>query len=311
MEGKVLMRSVAVLLLCCAPRVLVAQAGSAPMLVDERTAAQHQLMHTDPVYPPIARAAHVHGEVKIQLGIDASGHVVSTTLLSGPPMLVGAAMDAVRRWTYTPFEQDGHAVTVTTAVTLRFDLAQNGGIGQIPSAAGQEKGDKVAEKYFPADRECREKLGRKDFAKAAIACRRAAEIAETFPEDVRFVERRSAFVTAATADLQDNEYPEALEYATKAVAVVELGHDDESGACAAYTTRAEAEAATNDLAGADRDLSKAEDAERGAVRTIQSEQLKIAYKGTLKAVLSLHARLLTAMGKSTEAQARLDEAAKL
>jgi TonB family protein len=296
------MRFLRVVLLCCASSVLVAQTISSPLIVDEHTAEQHQLSHVGPVYPPIAKAAHVRGDVKIQLGIDATGRVVSTNILSGPPMLVGAATDAVRRWTYAPFMQDGHAVAARTVVTVPFNL-------NLPG--DEAEGDKIAEKYFPADQVCREDLAKRDFSKAAIACRQAAEIAETFPQDVRFVERRSAFVTAATADLQDHEYAEALEYARKAVAVMELGHADGSGQCGVYTTLAEAEAVTNDLADGDRDFTKAEEAERGAIASEDSEGVKFAYSRTLKAVLSMHARVLAAMGKNEMAQAKLDEAAKL
>jgi hypothetical protein len=65
------------------------------------------------------------------------------------------------------------------------------------------------------------------------------------------------------------------------------------------------------LPAADSDLGKAEDFERRAIAIIQSDSLKIKYRGMLKQVLTLHAKVLAAEGNATGAQAVLDEAAKL
>ena len=64
---------------------------------------------------------------------------------------------------------------------------------------------------------------------------------ETFGPEVRFIEKRSAFVYAATACADNRDLPNALAWADKAVEVVKLGHDDNSGSSAAYAVKGEIE----------------------------------------------------------------------
>jgi protein TonB len=55
-----------------------------------------------PVYPPIARAAHVEGVVILEAVIDEEGRVREAKPLKPMPLLEDAAMDAVRQWRFTP-----------------------------------------------------------------------------------------------------------------------------------------------------------------------------------------------------------------
>lgn len=77
-----------------------------------------------PVYPQLATANHVEGEVKIQAEINASGKVTSTKVLSGPILLRSAALNAVRQWKYSPAMLDGKAISTQYVVTVRFRLNQ-------------------------------------------------------------------------------------------------------------------------------------------------------------------------------------------
>lgn len=56
----------------------------------------------DPAYPPLAREMHVNGKVKIELNVAADGSVRNTKVLGGSPLLVRAAIDAVKSWKYEP-----------------------------------------------------------------------------------------------------------------------------------------------------------------------------------------------------------------
>ncbi len=77
-----------------------------------------------PVYPQLAAANHVEGEVKIQAEINASGRVTSTKVVSGPILLRSAAANAVRQWKYSPAMLDGKAISTQYVVTVRFRLNQ-------------------------------------------------------------------------------------------------------------------------------------------------------------------------------------------
>jgi TonB family protein len=64
--------------------------------------AQSPLRRTEPVYPELAKAMRIQGRVEITVAIDTDGTVLALKLISGHPLLVDAAMDAVKHWTYPP-----------------------------------------------------------------------------------------------------------------------------------------------------------------------------------------------------------------
>jgi TonB family protein len=55
-----------------------------------------------PDYPPLARQMKVTGKVKIETTIAADGHVTNTKVVGGSPLLVSAALDAVKKWRFEP-----------------------------------------------------------------------------------------------------------------------------------------------------------------------------------------------------------------
>lgn len=75
-----------------------------------------------PVYPELARRAHVQGKVMLECVIDTDGRVTDLRVVSGHPLLTGAALDAVRGWTYTPTTLNGRPIRVILNVTVTFGL---------------------------------------------------------------------------------------------------------------------------------------------------------------------------------------------
>lgn len=55
-----------------------------------------------PEYPVIAKQLHLQGKVRIEVTVAADGHVVSTKVLGGHPVLANAAMDAIKKWRFEP-----------------------------------------------------------------------------------------------------------------------------------------------------------------------------------------------------------------
>ena len=80
------------------------------------------LQKTQPIYPPIAKAARQSGTVVLQATISKTGSIENLHVISGPAMLQQAAMDAVRQWRYTPTYSDGKAVEVEFTINVRFSL---------------------------------------------------------------------------------------------------------------------------------------------------------------------------------------------
>jgi protein TonB len=75
-----------------------------------------------PDYPPLAREARIQGPVLLQAIISREGTIENLQVLSGHPMLVKAAVDAVRQWRYRPYVLNGEPVKVETQVTVNFIL---------------------------------------------------------------------------------------------------------------------------------------------------------------------------------------------
>src|SRR5579864_865719 len=104
---------------------LVAPAPAKPDVVQGGDVQLPKLVSSvPPVYPQLAAANHVEGEVKIQAEINASGKVTSTKVVSGPILLRSAALNAVRQWKYSPAMLDGKAIPTQYVVTVRFRLNQ-------------------------------------------------------------------------------------------------------------------------------------------------------------------------------------------
>jgi TonB family protein len=55
-----------------------------------------------PEYPPLAKQMNVTGKVKIEATVAADGHVTSTRVVGGSPLLVNAALDALKKWHFEP-----------------------------------------------------------------------------------------------------------------------------------------------------------------------------------------------------------------
>jgi protein TonB len=75
-----------------------------------------------PEYPAIAKVAHISGTVVLHALIAKDGTIEQLEYVSGPPMLVKAAMDAVRQWRYKPYLLNGDPVEVETTINVDFNL---------------------------------------------------------------------------------------------------------------------------------------------------------------------------------------------
>jgi periplasmic protein TonB len=76
-----------------------------------------------PTYPPLARQARIQGTVVLRAVISKDGSIEGLTLVSGHPMLVQSALEAVRQWKYRPYLLNGEPVEVDTEVQVNFTLA--------------------------------------------------------------------------------------------------------------------------------------------------------------------------------------------
>jgi dipeptidyl-peptidase-4 len=99
-----------------APRI------ASDMRVSSSVAENNLLHHVDPEYPKMAKIAHIQGDVILETVIDKQGNVASIKALSGHPVLIPAAFDAVKQWTYKPYLLNGEPVNVLTTIMVRFRM---------------------------------------------------------------------------------------------------------------------------------------------------------------------------------------------
>lgn len=272
--------------------------------VDQQALDQHVDHRVAPVYPPIAKAARIQGAVVFDVRIGITGKIESMRFVSGPLMLQQAATDCLKQWTYHPFEKDGKPIVASGPVSIEFSLGKDG-----PTPQEEE----ISQRYFPLFGQCNKAISAgTDNAAAETVCNKAAETAMEFAPNVRFIERRSAFVYAATASANNRDLTSALAWAVKAVEIAKLGHDDDSGNNAVYSTKGMIEGMLGDLAASDQDLTLAEDYERKGIAHMEIDSPGMAkyYRGVLARDLRFHAQVLQGLSRSDEAQKKLDEAAK-
>lgn len=97
-------------------------APAKPLAQSEGVMAARLVRRVQPDYPRIAQLMHLAGTVRLQAVIGTDGTVQQLEVLSGNPILVRAAVEAVRQWRYEPTRLDGQPVEVETSITVTFVL---------------------------------------------------------------------------------------------------------------------------------------------------------------------------------------------
>jgi protein TonB len=95
---------------------------AAPVRVSGGAQAARLIFGPKPAYPPLARTARVQGVVKLQAVIGLDGSIKNLQVVSGPPLLVAAAISAVKQWRYQPTLLSGEPVEVATEIEVNFAL---------------------------------------------------------------------------------------------------------------------------------------------------------------------------------------------
>jgi protein TonB len=97
-------------------------ASSKPVVVSSGIATGMLIQSPPPVYPPLAKTAHVAGTVEVHATIATNGTIKDLRAVSGPAMLRQAAVDAVRNWRYKPYRLNNQPVEVETTINVVFTL---------------------------------------------------------------------------------------------------------------------------------------------------------------------------------------------
>lgn len=106
------------------PRVHPAK-PTGPIHVSSGVAAGQLLVPIQPHYPALALEARVQGTVVISAIIGTDGRIASLRVLSGPPLLIPAAVDAIHQARYRPWTLNGEPVEVETTINIVFSLGSS------------------------------------------------------------------------------------------------------------------------------------------------------------------------------------------
>jgi len=118
---------------CCLAFACLLQAQVSPIYVPPGIQQGRLIYNVRPVYPELAKQAHIQGTVRLAALIDEDGVVDRLQLISGHPFLVKAAFDAVKQWRYRPATYYGEPVAVVTFIDVTFSL------GSQPSAPARKR----------------------------------------------------------------------------------------------------------------------------------------------------------------------------
>ena len=86
--------------------------------------AANLIKKVTPTYPPLAKQARISGQVRFTAIIGKDGTIQNLQLVSGHPLLVAAAQEAVKQWIYKPTLLNNEPVEVITQIDVNFTLSQ-------------------------------------------------------------------------------------------------------------------------------------------------------------------------------------------
>jgi len=273
--------------------------------IPEEAARKNLIQQVKPVYPPIAKAARVQGDVVIAATIDKAGAVISERVVSGPAMLQQAALDAVKKWTFKPFEESGAAASVTTTLKISFQIDK-------PGEGPTKEQEEASQAWFALSDKCRNRLNQPNTEDAVSACKQALDMAlraqNSNSSDLLGLMLSHeyyghALLAAGRANEALAEENEAINVARRCL----TDTDQEFAMPIFWRALAEHQLGQSDAALADYTL--AEQTHRKAIAHLPD--MKKRYGQVLAAILNRHAALLDQLGRSAEAVQLRNEAASL
>ena len=104
------------------PKIEAPKAAPQRIRVGGNVQRAMQLFAPAPVYPPLAKQARIQGVVRLNAVISKEGVIEQLNAVSGHPLLIPSALEAVRKWRYKPTLLNGEPVEVITQIDVNFTL---------------------------------------------------------------------------------------------------------------------------------------------------------------------------------------------
>jgi TonB family protein len=186
-----------------------ANSDSLPVISSD-AAKQNLLTSVQPDYPPLAKSAHIVGIINVEIAIDSTGNVSVLRLISGHPMLAPAALEAIRKWKYKPFQINGQTAAVRTEVQISIPATIN------QTDIDQER--KFQDNYWPNERAGRDALAKHDLTTAEnklLAARAAADERG----DQKWLELAGVVTMLGTVKIEQDDYEGAERFYQESLAI--------------------------------------------------------------------------------------------
>lgn len=250
------------------------------------------IKRVEPVYPPIAKAAHITGTVALEFTITTTGDVADIKVRSGPAMLQQAAIDAVKQWKYRPMLLNGKPFAVRSSAVFNF--------GFDPASADDRKEQEVNERVSPFMMKCVDLLNRNDPG-SLEACRQEVELEKEYPPKRREMDRLSSHDECGLALLGFAHAPKAaLEQFEMEIDLIPGVLTEENAEYAwAYWHRGVARMQLGDYAGAEQDYAIAE--KSAALAEKKLPDMAVRYEKTRQKIIAMHAQMLEQQGRHVDA----------
>jgi TonB family protein len=184
--------------------------SSASVTVSENEALSHVLTRPMQIYPPLASANKVEGDVVVEATIDVNGNVSSVKGISGHPLLVPTAVQFVKQWIFRPFYSGATRVPAVANITVRYSI--------YGSQAEREMEKHFVETYWPAWKAGEAALEMQDYATAKqqyeIARDEAAKLGQA-----NWQELANALSRLGAVEYRQKNYPAAEPYLLRALQI--------------------------------------------------------------------------------------------
>jgi len=274
-------------------------AADSPKLIERQVAEQNLTNKVEPIVPALAKTLEIGGTVSLEIIISPEGKVSSVKVLSGHPMLAPAFVDAVKKWEYKPFVQDGQPVSVVTTVEWN-----------VPSPPRTNTEQKALKDYYPTFQTCYHMVRDGKNSDAEKECSEAVALSDGLPAN-RLIERSSSRTFLAHALIAERKPDEAIPLYQKALEIAKGVEHSESDAdfASEHTNLARAYFLVGQLDKADPLYQQAVTIFEAAIVALPS--MKDNYTARLRSTLLEYAKLKNARGDADSAKALEQKAAGL
>ena len=265
--------------------------------ISNEEALSHLSKRVEPDFPPMAEGAGIYGIVTLEITITGSGYVTNPKGVAGDPILVQAALNAIRQWEFKPFMVKRQPVWVRATIQVDFS----------PGSVAV-----LRKKYRELESECATGLMANKFAEVEPSCEQGLATAIRLPQ--RFaMEKMRAYGYAGQAAYNSRKVDVALkDFKQELIFTRQAGIRPFSAyMIVVHGNLAHAYADTGKLREADVQYIAAEKSQENSLDYVESrregfspymyEGLKAEYGHKLRILLEDHAKVLRRMGKTKEA----------